>query len=191
MSLLLATRLECHLNSLTVNANQMRWLLIGPSWGRPRCFSWAVSINGATEHYTEGFGSPPALTGSHSHSVVVLFSIHACVLPVLLSTGPPTPPIFAVPAYACTWCQPLTHFITYASPLIYKHLRNSFIIMFEMNIPNIFLLAEHQRNSSPFCAQAALSLIIFIRILGLKKIHSSAHVSCDDEHCSFTQFLDQ
>lgn len=91
MSLLLATRLECHLNSLTVNANQMRGLFIGPSWGRPRCFSWAASINGATEHYTEGSGSPPAPIGSHSHSVVALFSIHACVLSVLLSICPPTP----------------------------------------------------------------------------------------------------
>lgn len=135
MSLLLATRLEYHLNSITVNANHMRGLFIGPSWGRPGSFSWAVSINGANEHYTGGFGSPPALIGSHSRSVVFLFSIHACVLPVLLPICPPTPPIFAIPAYPCTWSQPLTHFIMYASPLIYKHLHsNSFIKIFEINI---------------------------------------------------------
>lgn len=54
MSLLLAMRLECHLNGLTVNANQMRWSFIGPSWGRPLYFSWAVSINGASDHYADG-----------------------------------------------------------------------------------------------------------------------------------------
>lgn len=88
MSLLLATRLEYHLNSLTLNANQMRRLFIGPSCGRPQFFSWAVSINGATEHYTEGFVSPPAPIGSHSHSVVALslFTLVSC-----LFSFPPTP----------------------------------------------------------------------------------------------------
>lgn len=90
MSLLLATRLECYLNSLTVNANQMRWLFIGPSRDGPLCFSWAVSINGASEYYPDGLWISTCPTGSHSPSAVALFSAHAHVLTVLLSICLPT-----------------------------------------------------------------------------------------------------
>lgn len=41
------------------------------------------------------------------------------------------------------------------------------------------------------CRSCSLSLIMFIRILGLKKIHSSAHVLCDNKHYFFIQFLSQ
>lgn len=94
--LLLPTRLECHLTSLTVNANLMRRSFFGPSWGRLLYFPLAVSINGASKHYADGFwiSTCPSTDSDSPFAIVLLFCSRLCpVIPFLLL-------LFAFP---CTW----------------------------------------------------------------------------------------
>ena len=118
-------------------------------------------------------------------SLLVLMCSLSCfpfVLLLLFSTLP-----FSAPGSSPS--PTLWH--TDPSPLVYSRLHSSsFIVLFEINLRKNILLPEQMRNSLPcFCAQAPLSLSMFICIFGLRKTHSSARLLCDHEHYIIAQFL--